>query len=137
MPKIHSALTFSQICEIRRSMGFLALLHKASPLSVSTLLLRDLPEVKLHAPSSGSDDYRSFALDLMAQICFSSFSLSSCCLDVKLDGPDLVSPANLMATVLPPELENFLPPLGRFSEVSKASTFASSASSIPWISPTF
>jgi hypothetical protein len=50
---------------------------------------------------------------------------------VKLGGPDLVSRDDLTAVVLPPELENFLPPLGRFSEVSKASTFASSMSSIP------
>jgi hypothetical protein len=57
--------------------------------------------------------------------------LSSYCLDVKLDGPDLVSLADVMVVVIPPDLENFLPPLGRFSEVSKASTFASSTSSIP------
>jgi hypothetical protein len=50
---------------------------------------------------------------------------------VTLDGPDLVSPADLTAAVLPPELENFLPPLGSFFEVSKASTFAFSMSSIP------
>jgi hypothetical protein len=52
-------------------------------------------------------------------------------LDMKLDSPYLVSPTDLMAAMLPPELENFLPSLGRFYEVSKASTFASSASSIP------
>jgi hypothetical protein len=35
-----------------------------------------------------------------------------------------------MAVVLPPELENFLSPLGIFFDVSKASTFTSSVSSI-------
>jgi hypothetical protein len=50
---------------------------------------------------------------------------------VKLDSPDLVSPIDLITVVLPPELENFFPPLGRFYEVSKAPTFASFASSIP------
>jgi hypothetical protein len=50
---------------------------------------------------------------------------------MKLDGPYLAPPANLMAPVLPPDLENFLPPLGRFSEVSKSLTFSSSVSSIP------
>jgi hypothetical protein len=50
---------------------------------------------------------------------------------VKLNGPYLASPADLMVVVLLPELENILPPLGGFSKVSKASTFASSASSIP------
>jgi hypothetical protein len=58
-------------------------------------------------------------------------ALSSCCLDVKLDGPDLVSPADLTIDVLPPDLENFLPSLGIFSEVTKASTSTSSSSSIP------
>jgi hypothetical protein len=47
------------------------LLHEVSPPSISAALLRDLPEVKLHAPSSGSDGYRSMRSDLMAQISFS------------------------------------------------------------------
>jgi hypothetical protein len=82
--------------------------------------------VRLHSIQRLSDiDARSDGPNLI--FC----TLSSCCLDVKLDGPDLVSPADLTIVVLPPELENFLPPLGRSSEVSKASTFASSASSIP------
>jgi hypothetical protein len=50
---------------------------------------------------------------------------------VKIDSPYLTSPTDLTTIVLPSELENFLPPLGRFYEVSKASTFASSVSSIP------
>jgi hypothetical protein len=81
-------------------------------------------------PSSGSEGYQSFAIDLKAQIYFFC-ALSSYYLDVKLNDPDLTSLAYLMVVVLPPELENFLPPLGRFYEVSKASTFASSVSSIP------
>jgi hypothetical protein len=108
---------------------FSSLLHEVFSSSVSTLLLHDLPEVKLCAPSSGSDKYQSFALDLTAQICFFC-ALSSCYLDVKLDGPYLASLANLTTNLLLPELENFLSPLRRFSKVSKASTFASSVSSI-------
>jgi hypothetical protein len=50
---------------------------------------------------------------------------------VKLDSPYLTSPSDLTVAMLPPELENFLPLLGRFYEVSKASTFSSFASSIP------
>jgi len=47
---------------------------------------------------------------------------------VNLDGPDIISPADLIAAVLPLKHSNFLPPLGRFFEVSKVSTFASSPS---------
>jgi hypothetical protein len=82
------------------ALGISSLLHEVSPPFLSAGLLRDLPEVKLCVPSSGSDDYRFFAQDLMA-------------------------------VVLPPELENLFLPLGIFSEVSKASTFASPVSSIP------
>jgi hypothetical protein len=49
-----------------------ALLHEVSLPYVPSLLLRNLTEVKLCAPSSRSDGYHSLALDLVAQICFSS-----------------------------------------------------------------
>jgi hypothetical protein len=49
---------------------------------------------------------------------------------MKLDDPDLTSPADLMEAVL--YLEHGLPPFPRkFFKVSKASTFASSARKIP------
>jgi hypothetical protein len=49
---------------------------------------------------------------------------------MKLDGPDLISPANLMAVVLPPE-HVLIPSPWKIFKVPKASTFASSVSSIP------
>jgi hypothetical protein len=110
------------------SLQDFSLLHEASPLSISSLLcgFQILNSMRLHLIQRLSDiDTRSDGPNLI--FC----ALSSYFLDMKLDGPDLISPADLTTTVLPPELENFLPPLGRFFEVSKASTFASSVSSIP------
>jgi hypothetical protein len=50
----------------------------------------------------------------------SSFSF----LDVEIfNGPNLLSSANMMATVLSPDIAQLLPMLGRISKFPKASTF--------------
>jgi hypothetical protein len=105
-----------------------------SPQSVSTIRLSSSPT----QPPRGYTLCTFLRIRWLLVLCTRSDSLdrifcalSSCFLDVKPNSLDLFSPANITTAVLPPELEKFLPPLESFYEVSKASTFASSMSSIP------